>query len=140
MNGFHGRKVITALNQAATITATQTYGADIDCLGYDFVEFNVQVGTSTTADANNYMTVSLVHGDAATPTTAVDAAAGLVGSNLIINATADANKSNHIGYKVNKRYVRLVIDETGTASVQICATATLSKANFEPVTNTDLTS
>jgi hypothetical protein len=141
MNNWNARKIANALNQAATLTAT-TNGNTIDRAGYGQVDFNVQVGTSTTADADNLFTVSLEHSDASDmdPAEAVTAANGLLGANLVINATGDANKVNHIGYNGIKRYVRLVATETGTASVQICATAVLSEPAQQPVANADIAS
>lgn len=142
MNQFHGRKIVNALNQAATLTATGA-GNIIDRQGYGLVDVAVQVGTSTTADGSNYFTVSLEAGDVAdmlSATEAVTAANGLVGANLVVNATTDANKVNHIGYNGIKRYVRLVYTETGTASVQLAAVAILSEAAQAPVSNADIAS
>jgi hypothetical protein len=141
MNHFHGRKIENALNQAATLTAT-TNGNTIDRQGYGLADFIVQVGTSTTADGSNYFTISLEHGDASnmSDAAAVTSSNGLVGANLVINNTADANLVNHIGYNGIKRYVRLVATETGTASVQICGTCVLSEAARQAVSNTSIAS
>jgi hypothetical protein len=141
MNGFNDEKIVNALKQAATLTSTTT-GEIIDMQGFGFADILVQVGTSTTADGSNYFTVSLTHSDASNMAgeEAVTAALGLVGANLVINATTDADKVNHIGYAGNKRYIRLAATETGTASVQIAAVARLTKANFAPVSNADIAS
>jgi hypothetical protein len=141
MNHFHGRKIENALNQAATLTAT-TNGNTIDRQGYGLADFVIQVGTSTTADGSNYFTISLEHGDASnmSDAAAVTAANGLVGANLVINATADANLVNHLGYNGIKRYVRCVATETGTASVQIAAVAVLSEAARQAVSNASIAS
>lgn len=142
MNGtFHNFKVVNALNQAATLTGT-TAGNIIDMQGFGSATIVVQVGTATTADADNYFTVSLTHSDASNMDgeEAVSATNGLVGANLVINATTDANKVNKIGYNGIKRYIRLAATETGTASVQIAAVALLGHPNFQPVSNTDIAS
>jgi hypothetical protein len=141
MNHFHGRKIENALNQAATLTATGA-GNIIDRQGYGLADFVVQVGTSTTADGSNFFTISLEAGDASnlSDAAAVTSANGLVGANLVINATADANLVNHLGYNGSKRYVRLVYTETGTASVQICGTCVLSEAARQAVTNSSIAS
>lgn len=141
MNGFNDEKIVNALNQAATLTQTTT-GNIIDLQGYGAADILVQVGTATTADADNYFTVSLTHSDASNMTgeEAVTAALGLLGANLVLNATTDANKVNHIGYAGNKRYIRLAVTETGTASVQVAAVARLFRPNFAPVANADIAS
>jgi hypothetical protein len=141
MNHFHGRKIENAMNQAATLTAT-TNGNTIDRQGYGLADFVVQVGTSTTADGSNYFTISLEHGDASnmSDAAAVTATTGLVGANLVINATADANLVNHLGYNGIKRYVRMVATETGTASVQIAGVCVLSEAARQAVSNASIAS
>lgn len=141
MNHWHGRKIENAMNQAATLTAS-TNGNTIDRQGYGLADFIVQVGTVTTADGTNYFTVSLEHGDASnlSDAAAVTSSNGLVGANLVVNATGDANLVNHIGYNGIKRYVRMVATETGTASAQICGTAVLSEAAREAVSNTSIAS
>lgn len=141
MNHFHGRKIENALNQAATLTATGA-GNIIDRQGYGLVDFCVQVGTATTADGSNFFTVSLEAGDASnlSDAAAVTASNGLVGANLVINATTDANLVNHIGYNGIKRYVRLVYTETGIASVQLAAVAVMSEAARQAVSNTAIAS
>lgn len=141
MNEFNDIKVVNALKQAATRTATAT-GEVIDMQGYGAAIIAVQVGTSTTADADNYFTVSLTHSDASDMTgeEAVTTAKGLLGANLVINATTDADKVNKIGYAGIKRYIRLAVTETGTASVQTAAVAFLMQPAFAPVTNSDIAS
>lgn len=140
-NGWNNRKIENALNQAATLTATGA-GNIIDRAGYGLADFLVQVGTSTTADGSNYFTISLEAGDVSnlSDAAAVTSSNGLVGANLVINATADANLVNHIGYNGPKRYVRLVYTETGTASVQICGTCVLSDPLLAAVSNTSIAS
>ena len=141
MNRFHDAKIVNALKQAATLTGTTT-GEIIDMQGFGLADILVQVGTATTADGSNYFTVSLTHSDAANMAgeEAVTASNGLIGANLVINATADADKVNHIGYSGNKRYIRLAVTETGTASVQVAAVARLSRPNAAPVANADIAS
>lgn len=137
---FSGAKPVNALNQAATLTQT-TVGNVIDMQGYGEAVIVLHVGTSTTADASNYFTVSLTHSDASDMTgeEAVTEAKGLLGANLVVNATADANKVAKIGYAGTKRYIRLAATETGTASVQLAATALLLRGAQQPVANADLT-
>lgn len=141
MNRFNDKKIVNALNQAATLTATTT-GNIIDRQGYELVDVAVQVGTSTTADGSNYFTVSLTASDDSgmSGEEAVTSSNGLVGANLIINATADANAVNHIGYNGQRRYVRLAATETGTASVQIAAVASLELPHRAQVSNASILS
>lgn len=141
MNRFNDKKIVNALNQAATLTATGT-GNIIDRQGYELVDILVQVGTSTTADGSNYFTVSLTASDDSgmSGEEAVTSSNGLVGANLVVNATSDANKVNHIGYNGSRRYVRLAYTETGTASVQLAAVASLELPARAQVSNTDIAS
>ena len=141
MNGFNSRKYLNGLNQAATLTATGA-GNIIDRQGYELVDFAVHVGTATTADGSNFFTISLEAGDVSnlSDAAAVTSSNGLVGANLVVNATADANLVNHIGYNGSKRYVRLVYTETGIASVQLAAVAILSQPARGAVSNTDIAS
>ena len=141
MNRFNDKKIVNALNQAATLTGTTT-GNIIDRQGYELVDISIQVGTSTTADGSNYFPVSLTASDDSgmSGEEAVTSSNGLVGANLVINATGDANAVNHIGYNGQRRYVRLACTETGTASVQICGTASLERPARAQVSNTSILS
>ena len=134
-------KPVNALNQAATLTGTTT-GNIIDMQGYQEALIIVHVGTATTADGSNYFTVSLTHSDDSgmSGEETVTASNGLLGANLVINATTDANKVAKLGYNGGKRYIRLAATETGTASVQIAAAGVLLRPAHAPVSNSDLTS
>jgi hypothetical protein len=109
----------------ASRTATAN-GEIIDTKGFDALTFVVQLATVATADSSNYFTFTLEAGDDSglTDGATVTAATGLLGSNLVINdATAQSNYIGMMGYGGGKRYVRLVLTETGTASAAFSAVA-----------------
>lgn len=130
----HGKKVASALDYA-NLTAGAN-GNIIAVDGFDALTFVVQVGTVTTADDTNFLTVSMEHGDESDLS---DAAAvtgdDIVGANLVINDTALSNKCGMLGYLGSKAYVRLVVAETGTAEAGVSAIAVQDAAHVGPVSD-----
>lgn len=103
-----------ALNIAAISTNAATNGAIIDTSGFESVEFIVQSATIT----DGTYTPSLTEGDASDLTggNAV-ATADLIGT--VAGATfaaTDDNVVKRIGYKGNKRYVRLTLTSAGVTT------------------------
>lgn len=119
----------------ASRTATGN-GEIIDTRGFNALTFVVQLATVTTADSSNYFTLTLQHGDDSglSDAATVTAATGLLGSNLVINdATTQSDFVGMMGYAGNKRYVRLVATETGTASAAFSAVAVQELPHVAPV-------
>lgn len=136
-DGINSKKIVNALGYAAT-TASRT-GEVIDVRGFDEATFVVQVGTVTTADATNKFAVSLYHGDLASGTDGTTVSSGdLVGAAFDIDASGDADKTGAFGYLGNKRYVKVMVVESGTASAIIGATAVLAKGAQQPSVGPDL--
>ncbi len=110
----HNIAVSTAMNTAAITSNTATNGVIIDTKGYDSLEFVIKSGTLT----DGTYTPSLTEGDASDLSDGSAVAAGdLLGT--VAGATfaaADDNKAKKLGYRGNKRYVRLVITTTGVTS------------------------
>lgn len=98
-----------ALVYGAITTDTTTYGEDIDTTGYESLEFIILSGTIT----DGAYAVSLVHGSAATPTTAVPADEQLGDADF---ALADDDTAKRLGYIGKEKIVRLAIASTSTTS------------------------
>lgn len=119
----------------AAITASAD-GNIIDRQGYESVTFVVALGTVTTADAENTLTVSLEASDASdmSGAEAVTSANGLVGANLVVNATGLSGKAGAFGYVGDKRYLRVKVTEAGTASAIVGVAALLGNGLRRPET------
>jgi hypothetical protein len=130
-------------------TAAFTYGARtastngtniIDMQGFGACTFVVQVAGVTTADSSNLFTFTIQAGDDSglSDGATVTAATGLLGSNIVIDNTNDANKVGMMGYVGGKRYVRLVATETGTADAAWSAVCIQQLPETEPVGDSTL--
>lgn len=126
---------------AATVTAT---GAShyVDLQGFDAVDFIVAYGDVTaSAGANNFV-ISLEEKDTAPATAAgytAVAAADIRGTPVTLQNGVTAGVFA-IGYVGTKRYVRVVITETGTASATIGVLAALKLSDREPANAKSVTS
>lgn len=136
---INGTKVTSAFDYAAR-TATANGTNIIDMQGYGACTFVVQVAGVTTADDSNLFTFTLQAGDDSglSDGATVTAATGLLGSNIVIDNTNDANKVGMMGYVGSKRYVRLVATETGTASAAWSAVAVQQLPAVEPTSDSTL--
>lgn len=105
----------------AAITGTTT-GTTIDTAGFDGVGFIFTVGTVTTADGSgNHFVLSFEHGNESNMGDAASAAAYLISTQgtltgLKIAATTGDEVTYTWNYTGGKRYVRMVLTETGTAA------------------------
>jgi hypothetical protein len=126
-------KVTQAIIPAAR-TATFATGDIIDLQGYESVMFVVHAGAVTTADSSNFVTFTIVAGDADDLTGGATVSGDdLLGSNPVINATTDADEViGKVGYRGTKRYARLVATETGATDALYGAVAILGNARTEP--------
>lgn len=136
---INGTKATSAFDYAAR-TATANGTNIIDMAGFGACTFVVQVAGVTTADDSNYFTFTLQAGDDSglSDGATVTAATGLLGSNIVIDNTNDANKVGMMGYVGSKRYVRLVATETGTASAAWSAVAVQQLPAVEPTSDSTL--
>ena len=111
-------------------------GEIIDTRGFDSLTFVIQLATVTTADATNFFTFTLQHGDDSglSDAATVTAATGLLGSNLVVNdSTTQSDMIGMMAYAGGKRYVRLVATETLTASAAFSAVAVQGLPHVAPV-------
>ena len=110
----HNLSFAPAINPAAIASNTATHGVIIDTKGFDSLEFVIQSGTLT----DGTYTPSLIEGDDPTLSDGAAVTAGdLLGT--VAGATfaaTDDNKVKKIGYRGNKRYVRLTITSAGVTT------------------------
>ena len=116
-------------------------GRVIDRKGYAGVEFLISYGAVTTTGT---VVTPVLYAADTTGALASVADADMIGTELLAGlAAATARTSGttklvtkRLGYKGNKRYVRLNLNGTGTTSVGIvCASAVLFNPEAAPVTN-----
>jgi hypothetical protein len=143
MKDLHGviqqARVIDPIAIGANATKT---GKIIDTAGYGGVEFIAAYGAVTTT--GTICTLVCFEGDVTGTMTSV-ADADLLGTealaSLAVQATARTsgvgkNVAKRLGYRGNKRYVRVDAVGTGTTSVGcVSVTALLHTPNFAPVAN-----
>jgi hypothetical protein len=135
MNDLH---ILNAISPVAARTDnTAIVSAIIDRQGYDSLTFGIAVGTNT--DANATFAVTMDDGDVANLSDAAAVAAGdLVGTYALAGYTfSDDAESRKIGYRGNKRYVRLTITPSGNDSgnIFLAALAILGNPSVAPTPN-----
>ena len=135
MRDLHNNiEVRRAIAPVVATDNTALVSAIIDCAGYDGVEFGIVAGTIADADAT--FTVLVEDGNAAD--LVADGAAVADSQLLGTEAGAsfqfdDDNETRKIGYRGNKRYVRLTITPAlNTGNAPIAAVAVLGFPKSAP--------
>jgi hypothetical protein len=126
------------LSPVAAGTDNTPYVSEIvDTAGYEAVEFVLQIGTNTDADAT--FTVLFEDGDAANLSdhAAVDDAFLLGTEALASFQFDDDNKCRKIGYKGNKRYCRVTVTpaNNGAGNIYMAAVWLLGHPRSAPTAN-----
>lgn len=124
---YNNAKAIVAIaNQYAT--ATTVTGATIDTQGFQGVSFavNATQGAGTGLDGSNYYEVQVFESDASNMTGEAE-----VSTSGILGTVPTISGLGHYEFGVisNKRYLRLKLAETGTASGQFYGVALLGLPN-----------
>lgn len=101
----------------------------IDRRGYQAVEFVLNSGAS--ASAADTINPVVLESDATGSGFASVAGADLIGNETALTLTAAKSKS--IGYRGNKRYLKIQLYGLGTATAIVAATAILAHPNNAPV-------
>lgn len=133
MRDFHKNiKIVHGITPAAVGTTGAAGGkvtSAIDRQGYESLEFVMSSGASATvADT---ITPLMTEAAATNDTFTSVANADLIGDETALTLTAAKSKS--IGYRGNKRYVKLRLYGTGTATAIVAATAILANPNSAPI-------
>lgn len=116
---------------------TPNNSALIDLQGWEGL--NVWLHTATVTDAGTAagFTAKIQHSDTTVGTDFVDCTDDeIIGSNLSVTSDDDDNKIiGAIGYRGNKRYVRMVVTGTSGTDAVVYAVFERRRAALEPVTN-----
>jgi hypothetical protein len=124
-------RVISPISQSGNAAMV---GAIVDRQGFDSLEFAVTLGTITTAGTT--YTATMDEGDAANLSDAsAVAAADLIGTLALASfVDTEINTTKKVGYKGNKRYVRLTMTPAGnTGASTMAAVAVQGAAMLKPV-------
>lgn len=134
------KKYANLLTPAAALTAT-TYTQYIDLQGFDAVDILVHHGDVTASAGEHYFTVTIQETDD-TPTTASNYA-NTAASNYRGSFTALGNGVTAgvqaVAYVGAKRYIRVAITETGTASAIVGVVAALQLSDRDPANTKSVT-
>lgn len=127
-------KVVHVIKPVAVGTSGIAGGqlsAVIDRRGYNAVEFLFNSGGSASV-ADTITPVVYESSVTGSGFTSV-ANADLIGDETALTLTTSAGKANGIGYRGNKRYLKLRLYGTGTATALVAATAILAEPNIAPI-------
>jgi hypothetical protein len=110
-----------AISPVSVSDNTAQVGQWIDVYGYDGLEFIILAGSLADSDATFAVLVEDADASNKSDAAAVDDAF-LIGTELLAGFQFDSdNLLRKIGYKGNKKYVRLTITPTGNASAALLA-------------------
>ena len=131
-------KFTTILAATAAVSADND-GTGLDTLLYDSNGFVVQIGTDSALDGSNYWSMELEESDDnSTFTDVADAdmytATGSgSGQFALCDATSEDAAHFTVWYRGTKRYIRVVLNETGTLSGPIAVLGVQSGYKYGPV-------
>lgn len=132
---IHNNVKVLAVVKPVAVGTTGIAGGQlssaIDRSGYGSVEFVYQSGGS--ASAADTITPLVYESDASTGGFTSAAAADLLGSETALTLTTAAGKIGKVGYKGNKRYLKLRLYGTGTATALVAASVVMSTPEAAPV-------
>ena len=111
--------------------AADTNVASVDTKDINSVGFLVQVGAFSFTGVNK-VGLKLQHSDDNSTFTDVDAIDYEGGAMKELSAAGDASKVHAVGYIGIKRYVRLVLDVSGTVSVSCAVTGISTDPEYKP--------
>lgn len=133
MRDFHKNiKIVHTITPQAVSTtgiANGRISSAIDRRGYDAVEFIVNSGAS--ASVADTITPVIYEGDTTGGSFTSVASADLIGDETALTLTAAKSKS--IGYRGNKRYLKIRLYGTGTATAIVAATTILASPDNAPI-------
>jgi hypothetical protein len=133
-NNLHLRNVIPPV--AARTDNTAIVGTVVDRKGYDALMFALSIGTNT--DANATFAVLVEESDESGANFSAVADADLNGTEALAGfAFDDDTETRKIGYRGNKRYVRLTVTPSGNDSgnIFLAAVAVLGYPAYKPTAN-----
>jgi hypothetical protein len=134
MAAFDMKSDITVTGAAAlTVTTAAVAGQYVDMKGYEALTVAAHMGAISNAGAG--VTFKLQHSDAVGNATFADCeAADVIGSIAAIDNTNQANLTRGtVGYRGNKRYVRLVATGSASANAVVTPVYIQGRAHSAPV-------
>jgi len=136
---YHDLLPVVSINSIVGNNDTEGKGVGVDLQGYEGALVVFNIGQSgDTLSGSVYITLKIQHCDTDTDGSYEDVAAGdYQGSNqgLVIDAAAEDEVVKAIGYTGGKRWVRAIVDFTGTHTngIPIGATVIKGKPRHAPV-------
>ena len=127
-------KVLTAIYPRAVGTTGAGNGVEspvLDRRGFESVEFVMSAGGS--ANAADTVTPVITESNATGSGFTSVAAADLIGDETALTLATAAGQSKSIGYRGNKRYLKIKLYGIGTATALVAANAVMSHPNVGPV-------
>lgn len=127
-------KVLNVIKPVAVGTTGAGGGqlsAAIDRRGYESVELIMNAGGS--ASAADTVTPIVYECDTATGSFTSVADADLIGDEAALTLATAAGQAKSVGYRGNKRYLKLRLYGTGTATALVGAAAVLGRPHLAPV-------
>ena len=116
---LHNNIAVCVMREAADFTADATTNL-VNLTGFGSCDVMVAVGALTGVGASDNLTISLQECDTTVGTSFTDVAAGnMIGAFTLIDATSEDSVVQRVGYLGNKKYLRVVLNETGTISAGI---------------------
>lgn len=135
MKDFHKNIKIVHTVKPVAVGTTGIAGGQlsgvVDRRGYESVEFVVQSGGS--ASAADTVNMVVYESDATGSGFASVADADLIGSETALTLSTSAGKSKSVGYRGNKRYLKIRVYGLGTATALVAATTILARPNIAPI-------
>lgn len=132
MQDFYNPIIGVSLVDPGVAVAADQQSDYIDLAGYEGVTLFI-ISKMGTADGSNYVTPILQEADASPASSgsySAVAASDLLGTLSARNALTHVIE--HVSYIGDKRYLNILLDETGTASGNFAVVAVLHKARHQP--------
>ena len=139
-------KILDKVKVTQILTATAAVSADanltaVDLKGYDSCAFGVDVGVDSALAAGHYWSLELEESDdnssftdvATTDMNTTTGTASTSGQFALIDSTDEDAVLHLVEYLGDKRYVRVVLNETGTCSGPMCVFCIRSGYKYPPV-------
>lgn len=117
MRDIYNRLAKVHLQDAKDLAYTDTKTKIADLQGFEGALVIVNLGAFTGADGSNYLTPILQESDTTADVDFTAVAAGdILGAFTVVNDTTTKDSTTQmVGYIGNKRYIRVLLDYTGTA-------------------------
>jgi len=115
MKDLYHKIGVVHLLDAQDTADTDTASSILDTKGFEGAVMSINVGAITTPAAGAYLTPTLQHSDTTADSDfeAVDSG-DILGAYTKIDAADEDQVTQYVGYQGTKRYIRLLMDWTGT--------------------------